>query len=84
MKVSRRAVSLLLAALIAVSFVACSSAADTDRSESFPYKIEKDDLCYKLFTQRGFEWGGEWKTVKDYQHFEVSDEVARKLYPNYR
>lgn len=56
----------------------------TDRSKNFPYKIEKGDLCYKLFTKRGFEWGGEWKTVKDYQHFEVSDEVARKLYPNYR
>ncbi len=56
----------------------------TDRSKNFPYKIEKGDLCYKLFTERGFEWGGEWKTVKDYQHFEVSDEVARKLYPNYR
>ena len=56
----------------------------TDRSKKFPYKIEKGDLCYKLFTERGFEWGGEWKTVKDYQHFEVSDEVARKLYPDYR
>ena len=56
----------------------------TDRSKNFPYKIEKGDLCYKLFTERGFEWGGEWKTVKDYQHFEVSDEVARKLYPDYR
>ena len=56
----------------------------TDRSKNFPYKIEKGDLCYKLFTERGFEWGGEWKTVKDYQHFEVSDEIARKLYPNYR
>ena len=56
----------------------------TDRSKNFPYKIEKGDLCYRLFTQRGFEWGGEWKTVKDYQHFEVSDEVARKLYPDYR
>lgn len=56
----------------------------TDRSKNFPYKIEKGDLCYKLFIERGFEWGGEWKTVKDYQHFEVSDEVARKLYPNYR
>ena len=56
----------------------------TDRSKNFPYKIEKGDLCYKLFTERGFEWGGEWKTVKDYQYFEVSDEVARKLYPDYR
>lgn len=55
-----------------------------DRTKNFPYKIERDDLCYKLFTERGFEWGGEWKTVKDYQHFEVSDEKARELYPDYR
>lgn len=55
-----------------------------DRSKDFPYKIEKGDLCYRLFTECGFEWGGEWKTLKDYQHFEVSDELARELYPDYR
>lgn len=55
-----------------------------DRTKSFPYKIEKGDLCYRLFTERGFEWGGEWKSLKDYQHFEVSDERARELYPDYR
>lgn len=42
-----------------------------DRSKSFPYKIEKGDLCYRLFTENGFEWGGEWTTRKDYQHFEL-------------
>ena len=42
-----------------------------DRSKSFPYKIDRNDLCYKLFTQAGFEWGGSWKTCKDFQHFEV-------------
>ncbi len=41
-----------------------------NRSGSFPYKIEKGDLAWKLFTSRGFKWGGAWKTVKDYQHFE--------------
>ena len=45
-----------------------------DRSKSFPYKIEKGDLCYKLFTENGFEWGGEWTTCKDYQHFELIEE----------
>ena len=55
-----------------------------DRTKSFPYKIEKGDLCYRLFTERGFEWGGEWKSLKDYQHFEVSDERAKELYPDYR
>lgn len=42
-----------------------------DRSRSFPYKIEKGDMCYKLFTENGFKWGGDWTTVKDYQHFEL-------------
>ena len=41
-----------------------------DRSLDFDYKIDKDDLAYKLFTKAGFKWGGEWKSVKDYQHFE--------------
>ena len=42
-----------------------------DRTKSFPYKIERDDLCFKLFTEAGFEWGGDWKTCKDFQHFEL-------------
>ena len=41
-----------------------------DRKRSFPYKIDENDLAYKLFTQHGFQWGGHWKSVKDYQHFE--------------
>ena len=35
-----------------------------------PYKITHDDLCFKLFTAAGFEWGGDWTNRKDYQHFE--------------
>lgn len=42
----------------------------TDRAKPFKYKITRHDLCYRLFTQHGFRWGGNWKTVKDYQHFE--------------
>ena len=41
-----------------------------DRSKSFPYKIDENDLCYKLFTQYGFTWGGNWNSCKDYQHFQ--------------
>ncbi|MCM1100003.1 MAG: M15 family metallopeptidase [Clostridium sp.] len=41
-----------------------------DRSMEFPYKIDEDDLCYKLFTQHGFTWGGNWNSSKDYQHFQ--------------
>lgn len=41
-----------------------------DRSKDFPYKIDKDDLCYQLFTEHGFRWGGVWNNPKDYQHFD--------------
>lgn len=42
----------------------------SDRSTHFSHKIDRDDLCYRLFKEKGFVWGGEWRTVKDYQHFE--------------
>ena len=32
--------------------------------------INTSDPCYRLFIQHGFRWGGAWRTVKDYQHFE--------------
>ena len=42
-----------------------------DRSRSFDYKIEKGDLCYNLFIEHGFTWGGDWTGgIYDYQHFE--------------
>ena len=46
------------------------SEAYVDRSKDFPYKIDENDLCYKLFTQHGFTWGGNWNSSKDYQHFQ--------------
>lgn len=53
-----------------------------DRTKNFPYKIDENDLCYKLFIKHGFEWGGSWKSAKDYQHFELPDDVVKMLYPN--
>ena len=40
-----------------------------DRSLELPGMIDHDDLCYKLFTERGWTWGGDWSGDKDYQHF---------------
>ena len=44
-----------------------------DRDSGNPYYIDENDLCYKLFTEHGFFWGGHWNSVKDYQHFEMQD-----------
>lgn len=41
-----------------------------DRDSDFPYKIEVGDLCYNLFTEAGFDWGGWWTYNTDYQHFQ--------------
>jgi hypothetical protein len=41
-----------------------------NRSKQFKYKIDEQDPLYKAFVRHGFKWGGSWKTLKDYQHFE--------------
>jgi hypothetical protein len=43
-----------------------------DRKKDFCYKIITEDICYKLFIKHGFNWGGSWRSMKDYQHFEYS------------
>ncbi len=45
-----------------------------DRSKDFAYKIDQNDLCYRLFTEHGFIWGGNWNSCKDYQHFQKTVE----------
>ena len=55
-----------------------------DRTQSFDYKIEKGDLCYKLFIEKGFEWGGDWTDRKDYQHFELPTEITSKYSEKYQ
>ena len=35
-----------------------------------PYKIAEDAPCCREFLRHGFTWGGHWKSLKDYQHFE--------------
>ncbi len=47
-----------------------------DRIQEFEYKINKNDLCYQLFIEKGFEWGGDWTDRKDYQHFEVPTDIT--------
>lgn len=47
-----------------------NAGAYVDRSADNPYKIDEDDLCCQLFEAKGFTWGGNWNSVKDYQHFQ--------------
>lgn len=41
-----------------------------DRTASFPHKITSSDLCCRLFKAHGFRWGGDWRSAKDWQHFD--------------
>ncbi len=44
-----------------------------DREKDNPYYIRRNDECYNIFISHGFTWGGDWKTKKDYQHFEKTN-----------
>jgi hypothetical protein len=44
---------------------------DRDAPDAYErHMINHDDLCYKLFAERGWTWGGDWDNPVDYQHFE--------------
>jgi len=43
-----------------------------DRSLSEKGMIVTDDICVTTFKQYGFTWGGDWISMKDYQHFQIS------------
>ncbi len=40
-------------------------------------KIDEKDLACIIFAKYGFEWGGSWEDRKDYQHFEIPDDVIK-------
>lgn len=41
-----------------------------DRTTGAAHVITHDDICYKIFLEHGFSWGGDWESPRDYQHFE--------------
>lgn len=41
-----------------------------DRTAEKEHMITEEDLCYQLFIEHGFTWGGSWNNPRDYQHFE--------------
>ena len=42
-----------------------------DREDVRPGMIVKNDEVVKAFKNRGFDWGGSWHSLQDYQHFEA-------------
>lgn len=41
-----------------------------NRKLKVPGLITRESACYQIFKQYGWTWGGDWRTVKDYQHFQ--------------
>ena len=43
-----------------------------NRSSGKAHVITRSDKAYKLFTSKGWVWGGSWNSPKDYQHFQLN------------
>ncbi|MEM6532547.1 MAG: M15 family metallopeptidase [Myxococcota bacterium] len=41
-----------------------------DRSKDFPGSINRGSAVVTAFARIGWSWGGHWRSLKDYQHFE--------------
>jgi len=41
-----------------------------DRTNVRPGMIVRGDAVYRAFTSRGWTWGGNWTSIRDYHHFE--------------
>lgn len=42
-----------------------------DRARTDPGMLHDGDPAVRVFTDRGWTWGGHWRNPKDYQHFEL-------------
>ena len=47
-----------------------AGAAFLDRKSNAPGILRAGDPTVREFTRRGWSWGGDWTSMKDYQHFE--------------
>jgi hypothetical protein len=41
---------------------------------------DENDAAVKIFKNRGWIWGGNYQTLKDWQHFEKPDQLMRNYY----
>jgi hypothetical protein len=49
-----------------------TAAAYLDRNRSDPGLLHPGDPAVRVFTDRGWTWGGDWQNPIDYQHFELA------------
>jgi hypothetical protein len=54
------------------------SAIYVNRSTNAPGHLLPDSAAVKAFTDRGFDWGGSWQRLLDYQHFEYDNAKLQK------
>ena len=52
------------------AFEPANAAPYLDRNRTDPGILHAGDAAVRTFTDRGWRWGGDWRTPKDYQHFE--------------
>lgn len=45
-----------------------------DRDNVRKGMIVEGDACHEAFKKRGWTWGGDWNSLKDYQHFEYNED----------
>lgn len=55
-------------------FQPANAAPYLDRNRIDPGLLHDGDPAVRIFTDRGWRWGGDWRTPKDYQHFERRDQ----------
>jgi hypothetical protein len=48
------------------------------RQQHVPGMISTDSEIVKLFKQKGWRWGGDWRSLKDYQHFERDHRIPKE------
>jgi hypothetical protein len=52
------------------AFQPTNAAPYLDRNRTDPGLLHAEDPAVRVFTDRGWRWGGSWRTPLDYQHFE--------------
>jgi len=49
-----------------------AAAAWADRTRTSPAMISRGDAVWRAFDEIGWPWGGDWRSLKDYQHFSAN------------